>query len=324
MRNSRIALAVIVVIAVIAAGVGAVYYSGYAPAGMSPTVSISSPANGATVTGSSVSVSISSTNFNVPTQGHYHIYLDNTLVMAYSQASTVTFNNVAPGTHTISVYLANPDHSLLNPEVSKSITINVAAQASNPTVSISSPANGVTIQGSTVTVTASATNFNVPADGYYWVYLDNSYQVGNGPTFTFTNVAPGTHTIRAQLYNQDGTPVSPAVISTTVTVTVAAATANPTISIVSPSGGSTVQGPTVTVTLSSSNFNMPTQGYYFVMLDQRSMTGNGPTFTFTNVAPGAHVITAELHNPDGSELFPDIFQTITINVVGGSGTIGGY
>ena len=104
-RNSKIAIAAVVIIAIIAVGVGAAYYASYMPpaTGASPSITITSPSDGATVTGPSVSVTVSSTDFSVPSQGHYHVYLDSAsnYLMGYSQTSTVTFNNVAPGTHTI-------------------------------------------------------------------------------------------------------------------------------------------------------------------------------------------------------------------------------
>ena len=79
----RAIIAALIAIVVLAAGAGAAVYYYQPPAGASPTVSITSPTGGATVQGSSVAVTVSSTNFNVPTQGHYHIYLDNSLSAFY-------------------------------------------------------------------------------------------------------------------------------------------------------------------------------------------------------------------------------------------------
>jgi plastocyanin len=248
--------------------------------------------------------------------------------MAFDLASTVTFTNVAPGTHTITVYLANPDHSLVSPAVSKIITINVAAPAAAPTVSVTSPANGATVSD-TFTVMVSSANFNVPAQGHYHVYLDGQISAekmafSQVSTVTFNNVASGTHTITAYLAKPDHSALQPSV-SKTITVNVEQSGGGgmaPTISIVSPSGGSTVQGQSVTVTLSSAN--MPSQGYYHVSLDGMSyVTGAGPTFTFPSVTSGTHTITARILKPDGTLLSPDVSKTITITVNGGAGGGGG-
>jgi plastocyanin len=329
-RNSKIGIAAIVIIAIIAAGVGA-YELAYMPpassGGGSPTISIISPTNGATVP-STFSVTVSTSNFNIPTRGHIHVYLDSLQNYQLGPGPTFTFTNVAPGTHTIWAQLQNPDHSPLNPPVQTqpiTITVMPSGGGSSPTVSIVSPSTGATVAGSTVTVTVASTNFNIPSQGHYWVYLDNKYQAGNGSTFTFTNVAPGTHTIYAQLYNADGTPVSPAVVSQTITITTGSSgSQSPTVSIISPSNGATVQGPAVTVTVSSTNFNTPAHGYYYVSMSNGGfITGNGPTFIFPSVTSGTHTITADLRNPDGSMLSPDVSQTITITVTGSSGG-GGY
>ncbi len=330
----RIAIVAILAVAVIAVGAGAVYYQGAYMAPIpgpitSPTVSITSPSNGGTIQGSTVTVTVASTGFSVPAQGHYHVYLDSTLLMAFDQASTVTFTNVAPGTHTITAYLANPDHSLVSPAVSQIITINVASPASAPTVSVTSPANGATVSD-TFTVTVSSANFNVPAKGHYHVYLDGQISAekmafSQVSTVTFNNVAPGTHTITAYLANPDHSAIQPSVSRTiTVNVEQSGGGAQPTVSILSPASGATVQGSAVTVTVSSSNFNIPSQGYYYVTMSNGGfITGNGPTFNFPSVTSGTHTITAQLYNADGTPVSPAVSQTVTITVTGGASSGGG-
>ena len=279
-RNSKIGIAAIVLIAIIAVGVGAYELSYVPPSSGSPTVSIISPTAGATVP-TTFTVTVATSNFNIPTQGHIHVYLDSLQNYQLGNGPTFTFTNVAPGTHTIWAQLQNPDHSPLNPPVeTQHITITVAAQA-GPTVSIASPAGGATVTGPNVAVTVSSTNFNVPADGSYYVYLDSAsnMMVSTGSAVTFNNVAPGTHTIWAQLYNTDGTPVSPAVVSPMKTITVVAPTANPTISITSPADGATIQGPAVTVYVSSTG--MPSGGSFFTgsrhCTDSHSLSASGLT-----------------------------------------------
>ena len=326
-RNSKIGVAAIVVIAIIAVGAGAYELSYVPPASGSgsPIVSIVSPTDGATVS-DTFTVTVSTSNFNIPTQGHIHVYLDTLQNYQLGNGPTFTFTNVAPGTHVIWAQLQNPDHSPLNPPVqTQPITITVESSGSlSPTVSIASPANGATVTGSIVTVTATSTNFNVPTQGHYHIYLDNTLQMAFNPTSTatFTNVAPGTHTITVYLANPNHSLVSPSVSQTiTVTVTPSGGSSSPTVSILSPNNGDMVVGSAVTVAVTSTN--MPAGGYYYVSMSNGGfITGNGPTFTFPSVTSGTHTITVDIRNPDGSMLNPDVSQTITISVAGGAG--GGY
>ncbi len=334
----RIAILALIVISVIAVSAGAVYYQGayIPPSGVSPTVTMTSPSNGDTVRGSTVTVEVSSSNFNVPAQGHYHVFLDSSVIMAYNPTSTVTFTNVAPGTHTLRVELANPNHTLLNPPVvSQAITITVVPDSAgsggaSPTVTILAPSNGATVSDS-FPVTVASTNFNVPAQGHYHVFLGGVEKMAydQTSTLTFSDVSPGTHTIMVELANPDHTIVSPKV-SQTISVNVESSGggngggAQPAITILSPSNGGTVQGPSVTVALSSANFNIPAQGYYYVSMSNGGfITGPGPTFTFPIVTSGTHTITADLRNPDGTMLNPDISQSITITMTNGAGGGGG-
>lgn len=125
-----------------------------------------------------------------------------------------------------------------------------------PTITISSPQDGATVPAGNVTVTVQVTNFSivdkqgqasVPGEGHLHFYMDVSplpndpvkpaipanasavWAHVSGTTYTFTNVSAGTHTISAQLANNDHTPVSPIVTdSVTVTATGSSATEQPT------------------------------------------------------------------------------------------------
>ena len=192
-------------------------------------------------------------------EGHLHFYLDvdpptaagkpavpASGVWAHVASTNNTFTNVAEGRHTISVQLVNNDHTPVIPFVVDQIVVTVATPLA-PTLSIISPADGASISGD-ITVSVNAANFNVvdkqgqanvAGEGHLHFYLDIDAPVEagkpaapasgvwahvSGTSHTFTNVAAGTHTITAQLINNDHTPVIPAVVAK-ITVTVAAASA---------------------------------------------------------------------------------------------------
>lgn len=114
-----------------------------------PTVTITSPGNGASLPQGNITVTAAVANFNVvdkqgqanvPGEGHLHFYLDVSAptvpgvpavptsgTWAHVSGTTYTFLNVGPGTHTISVQLVNNDHTPVVPAAMDSVTINVTS-----------------------------------------------------------------------------------------------------------------------------------------------------------------------------------------------------
>jgi hypothetical protein len=112
-------------------------------------VTINSPANGATVTGPDVTVSItvSGTTLVPAAQAtkredlhvHYMLDVDPAPYMSgttplpqgnpnivHSGATSNTFSNVASGSHTVTVLLGYADHTAVQPPVAPSVTFSVA------------------------------------------------------------------------------------------------------------------------------------------------------------------------------------------------------
>lgn len=100
------------------------------------------------------------------------------------------------------------------------------SQAPAYTLSIISPTEGQNIQGSTINVELSTNIRLVPAggevkegEGHFHVYLDGgSEQRGAQTGFAFDGVAPGVHTMRAELHKSDHTPYEGVVKTVTVNV----------------------------------------------------------------------------------------------------------
>lgn len=102
-----------------------------------PSVRIITPADGSMVTTNSVQVSIEALNFTAG-QGHMHYYLDVDIPTTRGQAAvtaagtyksvqttSVTWNNLSPGKHTLGVQLVNNDHTPLGTPVTAKVTITV-------------------------------------------------------------------------------------------------------------------------------------------------------------------------------------------------------
>jgi plastocyanin len=98
----------------------------------------------------------------------------------------------------------------------------------NPTISISSPisAEVMTVPGNSANVTLTVTTQNLvlkkpggaakKGEGYLRVTLDNNAPLTVATkAYTLENVPLGAHTLKVELYNNDNTAYSPAIVKTT-------------------------------------------------------------------------------------------------------------
>ncbi len=118
------------------------------------TVSITSPAEGDTLTGSAVHITLAATGIEIapaadarPETAHHHLYLDTDLprsedpipmgvagVVHLGQAQTeYHWENVAPGPHRIIAALADPGHIPLRPWVTDTVNFVMKAPADTTT-----------------------------------------------------------------------------------------------------------------------------------------------------------------------------------------------
>jgi hypothetical protein len=76
-------------------------------------------------------------------QGHFHYKLDNGPVIA-TTATKLSFHELTPGQHTITVMLAANDHSPLGPEVTLNITVPPGASSTRSSSTGTSPSGTTT------------------------------------------------------------------------------------------------------------------------------------------------------------------------------------
>ncbi len=156
---------------------------------------------------------------------------------------------MAPGTHTFSIELVNNDHTPLNPPVVVKSTVNVTSPA--PAVKIALPLNRATLPPGNITVAVQVNNFtlvnkigqaNAAGEGHILYYVDvvpptdagkpattatGTYAAAADTSYTWNNVAAGTHTFWVQLVNNDNTPLAPPVFAKSVIVTSTASGGGP-------------------------------------------------------------------------------------------------
>jgi spore germination cell wall hydrolase CwlJ-like protein len=265
-----------------------------------PTVSISAPAGGATVSGT-VTVSGSASD-NVGVVG-VQFKLDGANLGSEDTTSpySVSWNTTtaANGSHALTAVARD---AAGNTTTSIAVTVTVANDTTAPTVSISAPAGGATVS-STVTVSGNASD-NVGVVGVQFK-LDGANLGAEDTTSPYsvswntTTTANGSHTLTAVARDAAGNTTT----STGVAVTVANDTTAPTVSISAPAGGATVSG-TVTVSGSASD-NIGVVGVQF-KLDGTNLGTEDTTSPYsvswntTTAANGSHSLTAVARDAAGN------------------------
>ncbi len=237
------------------AGAGIPSVLGFKLGSTSPAVKFVNLHDGDNVAAGDITVTAEATNIkladklgqaNVTGEGHIHYFLDAEApttqgqpavtapgTYAATSASSYTWKNVTPGTHTLSVELVNNDHTPLNPPVVQKITINADT---NPRITISVPVNGKIQKAGPVTINVSVSNFNlvdklgsanVAGEGHLHYFMDvepptdpgkpavtaqGTYAATAATSYTWENVKPGIHTFYVELINNDHTPLAKPVV----------------------------------------------------------------------------------------------------------------
>lgn len=217
-------------------------------------LALTSDAAGAVATGNEVTISVAATGYELSCDwagkplneqfGHYHVLLDSALVdMECDPTTTVSMQNVAPGTHSIAVVPALDDHH----EVMENMQmfefdyeptaplpeIVDAAVTADPVIRIVSPKAGDVVSGE-FDVVVEVDNYELSCDlygkpgllgyGHYHVNLDSTTgpmmgmgtMLGMGCTTTFTASTVGlesgaTHSVIALLADNGHAPLMNAV-----------------------------------------------------------------------------------------------------------------
>jgi hypothetical protein len=263
-----------------------------------PSVAVTSPASGATVSGT-VTVTATASD-NIAVLG-VQFRLDGAnlgtedLTTPYS--SPWNTNTAAPGTHTLSAIARD---AAGNTTTSAAVTVTVA-DTSAPAVSITAPSSGATVTG-TINVTANASD-NVGVAGVQF-RLDGANlgaEDTSSPYATPWNTATataGSHSLTAVARDAAGNTTTSAAVTVTVPDTTA-----PAVNITSPSSGATVTG-TIAVNANASD-NVGVAGVQF-RLDGANLgaedTSNpySTSWNTTTAAAGSHTLTAVARDAAGN------------------------
>ena len=304
-----------------------------------PTVNITSPSNGATITaGSNVTVQLSANDSDGNITKH-EIFVNGTRVdQDGTTYSAHTITNIQEGSYTIRAKVTDNDGGTAEDTVN--ITVGSGGggnpppppppppgENEDPTVNITTPADGANLAtGSNITVRLNADD----SDGTvvkHQIYINNVLRDTDGlnyTPFTLSNAAAGSYEIRATVTDNDG-----GTASATVNVTVGGGGGTPpppppppggnnppTVSITAPSNGANVAvGSTVAVRVNSSDSDgtvVKHQVYVNGVLRDTDPANYTP-YNIVNIAAGDHTIEVVVTDDDGDT------GSATVNISAGSG-----
>ncbi len=271
-----------------------------------PTVSITSPSTGATVSGlvplsanasdagsgiARVVFKVDGTTIATDTASPYASAWDSTLASA--------------GAHTIQAIATDGSGN----STTSSIQVSIAAppppaDTTPPTVSITSPANGATVSGS-VSIAASASDAGSGVARVVFKVDGTTIATDTASPYSAvwnaTGAAPGAHTIQAIATDGSGNSTTSSIQVSIAAPPPPADTTPPTVSITSPANGATVSG-SVSIAASASDAGSGVTSVEFRVDGQLIATdATGPysaVWNATGAASGPHTI--EVKAIDGS------------------------
>jgi hypothetical protein len=160
-----------------------------------PTVTVSTPANGATVN-SPTTIAASATSGSTITG--WHIYVDGTDQFSAGQVNSINASiAMSVGTHTVIVRAWDSTGAFGD----QTLTLNVV---NGVTVTVSTPANGATVS-SPVPIAASATSAHTITGWHIYVDSADSYSAGQVSSInTNVTMSAGTHTVIVRAWDSTG------------------------------------------------------------------------------------------------------------------------
>ena len=249
-----------------------------------PGVSISSPADNYISSSTSVTVTWTGIDLGTGLAG-YRYKIGSDEFSSLSMTATHTFSGLDQGVHTV-VIEAEDNAGNKN---SVSVTFNV--DTIQPTVSISSPANGLITASSSVQVDWAGSDENSGV-WHYRSHIDSvAWSAYSGSlTRTFTSLTTGVHTVYVEVQDNAGNTGS-ATVSFTVDLVA------PSLLITSPAGGSYFNVNTVEVVWTGSDAVTGLQGYtYKVDSEAYSTLSMDISHAFTGLGEGSHTVSVRAHD----------------------------
>jgi 5,10-methylenetetrahydrofolate reductase len=311
-----------------------------------PTVTVSIPANGATVTNSSLVVSGTATDSGRGNDGVSSVTVNGISATGGTASGSGTANwsatlTLVPGTNTITVVA---DDSLGNTGQQQITVTYSPPDTQGPTVTISAPTNGATVTSSSLVVSGTATDSGRGNNGVSSVTVNGISATGGTASGSGTanwsatlTLVPGTNTITVVANDSLGKAGQQQI---TVTYSLPD-TQGPTVAISTPTNGATVTNSSLFVSGTATDSGRGNDGVSWVTVNGISTAGGTASGSGTvnwsvtlTLVPGTNTITAVAQDTLGNTgrqqitvtyTLPDLAGNLAITNLGnGSVAIGGY
>jgi hypothetical protein len=305
-----------------------------------PTVSMTSPAAGATVSGTVAVTATAADNVSVAS---VQFQLDGASIGGIDVASPYAYSwdstKAANGSHTLRAIATD---SAGNSITSTSLTVkvdNTTRDTTPPAVTVTAPTNGAKVSG-TVVVSANATDNVSVASVQFQMDGANVGAADLATPFTYswdtTKTGNGPHVWSAIAKDGAGNSATSAVVTVTVSNT-PTDTTPPTVSISAPAAGASVSGPVNVLANAADNVGVASVQFQVDGINAGGLDGSTPyaySWDTTKVSNGTHRLDAIARDAAGNSTTsavvavtvnnPSTPQTFTISgtlspTAGGSG-----
>jgi Big-like domain-containing protein/purple acid phosphatase-like protein/fibronectin type III domain protein len=288
---------------------------------VAPTVSVTSPAANATLSGN-VNVTATATDNIGVASVQFKVDGANSgaAIAVAPYALSLNTTTLSNGNHVLTAVASD---AAGNSATSASVTVkvnNTTLDTTPPTVSLTAPANGATVS-STVNVTANATDNVSVASVQFQLDGTNVGSALVAAPFVFswdtTKSTNGAHALRAIAKDGAGNSTTSAAVSVTVSNSTPDTTP-PTVSVSAPAGGATVSG-TVTVSANASdNVGVASVQFRLDGANLGSLDTASPysiAWNTTTATNGAHTLSAVAKDAAGNTATS---ANVSVNVNNGS------
>ena len=293
-----------------------------AQSNLRPTVSVTSPTNGAIYSAGApipFSVAASDPDGTITWVG---FYVDSVLQSSTTSSPySTSLSNLAPGVHKLTA-VAWDNASAWTSSADRMVTVSSSTVVNQPpSVSVTSPATGASYAAGapiTFSVAASDPDGTITWVGFYVDSVLQSSTTSSPYSTSLSNLAPGLHKLTAIAWDNASAWTS----SADRMVTVGSSTVvnqPPSVSVTSPATGATyATGAPITFSVAASDPDgtITWVGFYVDSMLQSSTTSSPYSTSLSNLAPGVHKLTAVVWD-NASAWTSSADRTVTI---GASGT----
>jgi Bacterial Ig domain len=270
-------------------------------ANVAPTISITAPANNATLAApANITINANATDSD-GTINKVEFFNGTTLLGTDTTAPySFSWTNVVAGTYSITAKATDEKGAVTTSSVVK---VTVGANKP-PTVSITSPAANASFTApATITINANAAD----TDGTITKveFFNGTTLLGTDTTspysFAWTNVAAGSYAITAKATDDKSAVTTSAVVN--IVVSAAVANKPPTVSITSPAANASFTAPaaiTINANAADTDGTISKVEFFNGTTSLGSDTTSPYSFGWTNVAAGNYIITAKATDDKGA------------------------